>query len=85
MANPDIYTIPKSGVYLVAAKTTHCIPTGTFKTVPNKDRKFWQFWKPKTVTLQIYRYEEHLDGQETRHFKKGDQVSINLKPHRLGN
>lgn len=80
--NDHKYAVPISGYYLVSAKTYTHIPTGKFETVKNPRRKFWQFWKPKIVTREIYETKVTLDSRQIVHAKAGD-VFAGIPPKRV--
>lgn len=77
------YTIPQAGMYQITARIMRAIPTGRYETVPNPDRRFWEFWKPRWVTRQIYRYDTSPEGIQVIRLNPGDRVESAMEPRRL--
>jgi hypothetical protein len=70
-------TVPLDGFYQVSSPLYHWEPVpGSFETVPNPNRKWWQFWKPKHILQQKYRTWISHSGLEMRYFKKGDVIPV---------
>lgn len=78
------YEAPKDGWYIVDSKISHSIPTGNNIIVDNPDRKWWQFWKEKTISIPEYKMVESDGGKEVKYLKAGDKVSSTHRIQRLG-
>lgn len=62
--NTDItYTISKAGYYETAMKVCLWLPTGKYETILNPNRLFFQFWKPRYITREIYEMTEDYSGR----------------------
>lgn len=69
------FTAPIGGLYEVSAQGVKAIATGKFETVKNPRRKWFQFWKPKFITREIYDYVKIPNaGRKTVFLKAGDVV-----------
>lgn len=77
------YKVPIDGYYQVSAYMTRSVPTGMMETVPNPKRKWWQFWKPKTIIRPEYRIEKIQDGYDMMYLKEGKEVNIGITIQRI--
>ena len=68
------FKAPEAGYYTVAGIMNRGYPTGVYETVPNPNRKLWQFWKPAFITREIWHFETIMDGRVVRYLKK-DEVA----------
>lgn len=66
------YTAPIAGTYVFTKSIT--TPTGRTQVVSNPERSWFQFWKPKTITIQetVTRTK-----QECVDLEKGQSISVN--------
>lgn len=78
----SVYRAPTSGYYTTRAVMTRYRGTGKFETVRNIDRRWFQFWKPKTVTQEIYERIEEKNGIETKFYNQGDVIQAEDIPTR---
>ena len=72
--NDQVYTVLKGGYYRVSASMIHYKPTGKFHEVPNLDRRWFEFWKPKTVTQEIYEQVGDMSGTQIKFYNKGEVI-----------
>lgn len=72
------FTAPSHGYYMVSEQITYCIPTGRTETVKNESRKYFQFWKPKMITREIFIIEKKHDGQRMVYLEKGQTVETKM-------
>lgn len=79
------YKASVSGYYSVSSKTYIAKPTGIFETVKDDDRQFWEFWKPKFVTIEKYEQIEIHTGFQVKYLVEGEEVDSAFAPQRLGN
>lgn len=84
--NPELnkYTVPVTGWYHLAGRMVKMRPTGRYEQVTN--RRYWfQFWKPKMISRQIYEIEETWEGTEIRMLQEGQSITIGsvIPPIRL--
>lgn len=70
----NTYTVLRDGYYLIVTTTWQTFPTGTFETINNPERIWFQFWKPKTITQEIYETREISKTTETKTLKAGDSI-----------
>ena len=69
-----VYTVPVSGYYQLSATNVHIIPTGEYETVLNPNKRWYEFWKPKLITREIYKTEFREDGVQIKLLKAGETV-----------
>lgn len=81
--NETIYHAPVSGVYHVSEKIWKHVPNGKKKEVPNFDRRWFQFWKPKTIIVDDYDTILEYSGTRMVHLKQGQPVPSTYAPVRL--
>jgi hypothetical protein len=77
------YKAPISGTYSVKTHFVKFIPTGEFETVNNENRKWWQMWKPKTVTRQKFLREVVELAPAYVTMNEGDDVGTRLFIERI--
>lgn len=77
------YTVPKSGFYQISANCTYYKGTGNFETVKNPNKKWFQFWKPKTVTQEIYERTDSGEVSQLYYLSEGASVESNTQPNRI--
>lgn len=68
------FTAPTAGYYSLAARTVMAVPTGKFETIKNPKRRFYEFWKSKFITREIFRYEEKWNGRQIRFLEQGEII-----------
>lgn len=76
------YTASIDGYYSVVGQITWAIPTGEFETVKNPNRKLFQFWKPKFVQKEKFRFEVVPGGRKVVFLKAGESYNLEF-PHRI--
>jgi hypothetical protein len=80
---PDVTELRKyrahaTGFYHISAMTLTYRDTGKKQWVPNDDRMWFQFWKPKVREIPIFeRVEEHTSNA-TVFLNEGDEVQSNF-------
>lgn len=77
------YTAPTSGFYQISTNCTHYKSTGNFETVKNPSKKWFQFWKPKTVTQEIYERTDSGEVSQLYYLSEGESVESNTQPNRI--
>lgn len=70
------YAAPTSGLYSVKSQAVIYSPTGEYKTVPNPDKKWWQFWKEDYIVEKIYRTEILWTGSGIQFLAEGEVVDF---------
>jgi hypothetical protein len=68
------FRAPSSGLYEVSAQMIRYEPTGEFETVKNPYRMWFQFWKPKMITREIFKRIETPEAVRILHLYKGETV-----------
>ena len=81
--NLTTYTILHSGNYLIPAPIFHHIPTGKYETIRNPHRKFFEFWEPKYVQVEVFKTEIKYDGVQVMYLEKGQILDIKGPIHRI--
>lgn len=83
--NNDIltYKVPSSGNYLMPASVFHCIPTGKYETVYNPHRRFFEFWKPRYVQIEIFKTDIKYSGMQVMYLKKDQILEIKGPIHKI--
>lgn len=74
----DKYFAPETGFYHVSAVSITYRDTGRKQWVENYDRKWFQFWKPKTREIPIMERIDERSGNQTVFLNKGDEVQSNF-------
>jgi hypothetical protein len=69
-----MFKAPTTGFYRVSCKMLRFVPNGKKKTVPNWNRRFWEFWKEKTREIDDGDMVESYDGQVVVLLQKDEQV-----------
>lgn len=77
------YKAPVDGYYMVSQNIAYYTPTGMMETVPNPDRKWWEFWKPATITRAEYVMEWRPTGTKIVLLKQGEEVVSSIGIQRL--
>jgi hypothetical protein len=54
-----------SGLYYMGSRTTLYGPLGQTKQVPNPNKKWFEFWKPKTITSPVIMPVQFSSGSAT--------------------
>ena len=76
------YKAPVAGNYLIQGKVYKYRPTGKFEDVPNPDRYWFEFWKPRMISQEIWEMYETLEGRQVV-FLKEDEMAPYPILHRL--
>lgn len=74
----EVITVLSSGYYMVSGSAVKLIPTGEYETIPNPYRKWFHFWKPKTITRMKFDQEKVSEGKQLVYLNKGDVVQHDL-------
>jgi hypothetical protein len=69
------YFAPKSGIYHISAALVKYEKTGNLILSSNPERKWFQFWKPKTILVPEYKKTEEFFSTETV-LNKDDKVGV---------
>lgn len=77
------FKAPLNGIYSVKVHATKAIPTGKFESVANKNRTWWQVWKPRRITRQIYEHEEIAVGHSFVNLEQGDGIGFSIGTERI--
>lgn len=61
-----------AGYYMIRSEEIYYKPTGRFKDVPNFGRYWFQFWKPKMVSKEIFEQSKRMGGQTLVRLEQGE-------------
>lgn len=81
--NPEIYHAPLDGVYHISAKVYKTVPNGKKKEIRNRDRLWFQYWKPKTIIVDDYDTILEYSGSQMVRLKQGQPVPSLYPPRRI--
>lgn len=70
------YVAPTTGWYSIKTEVITCIPTLEYETIPNPDKKWWEFWKEDFVNRQIYKTEKAWVGSGMKLLVEGEIVDF---------
>lgn len=73
------YYAPVSGYYQVTSELIRHVPTGKFQTIPNPEKRWYQFWKPKMITREIMQQVREPGMKQTVYVSKGDMIAPGAK------
>ena len=70
------YKVPTSAFYKIKGELTTYRDTGSTRVVANPDRRWWMFWRPKTVVEPIFEVVETKVFNSIYRLDTGDQVQL---------
>ena len=73
-----VFTAPTTGYYTVSAEMTLAEKTGRVIDVPNPNRKWYQFWKPKMIWIDEYEVTSKSGNIEIVRLKEGQEIPCTL-------
>ncbi len=73
-----MFAPPVSGKYMVSCEELHYEKTGIFETITNSNRKWFQFWKPKTIQQEILNKIYKPTSCKIMYLEKGVSIEIPL-------
>lgn len=68
------YKAPIKGSYHVITTITPYIATGEFEAVKDHSRKWYHFWKPKTINREIYKTGEPIKIDRLVELEEGEEI-----------
>jgi hypothetical protein len=66
------FKVLTTGYYMVSSMIYTARATGRYEVVKNPDRRWFQFWKPKTIEKEVYETVGRSGGQEIRFLNRGE-------------
>jgi len=71
----EAFTALEAGTYILTSSASRFKPKNPpeFETIENKDRKWWQLWKPRMVTREIFDRVTFWDELEKK-LEKGEVI-----------
>ena len=75
-SNAIQYTVLQSGYYTLRATVFHRVATGKLITIPNPNRYWFEFYKPRFVEVPEYRCHTTTDGSEVRYLEAGTVIPL---------
>lgn len=76
------YKAPTTGWYQISEVMCKAVPTGNTILIPNPDRKWFEFWKPKMTTRPEFNTVLTHEGVAMRFLEEGQEINTKYL-HRL--